>query len=89
MEKPTAAEKADAAHRLADALDEAHKALTKCGEILRERRTPGTYSTGPLFWEGEKIDRCLSKAREYLWEAAKPVAEQGFKEGRLASREMK
>lgn len=86
-ERPTSAEKADAAHRLADALEEVHKALNKCGDILRERRPIGSYSTGPLFSDGEIIDRCLRQARELLWQAMHPVARQGFTEGRIAARE--
>jgi phytoene dehydrogenase-like protein len=83
--RPTPAELADAAHRLADALDEVHAALTKCGEILRERQPAGSYSTYPLFWDGDTIKSKLQVAREALWAAAKPVAEQGFNEGRAAA----
>lgn len=85
--RPTAAEKADAAHRLADALEKVQSALRDCGQILRERQPAGSYNSYPLFWEGDKIDNCIRKAREALWEANRPVSHQGFTEGRDAARE--
>jgi hypothetical protein len=85
--RPTAAEKADAAHRMADALDKVHAALSEAWTILRERQPRGSYSTYPLFWDGDKIHHRLDKARDELWAAAEPVAKQGFNEGRKAAAE--
>lgn len=85
--RPTPADKADAAHRMADALDEVHTALARCRAILRERQPRGSYSIYPLFWNGDQIDFHLDKARDALWAAAEPVAKQGFNEARKADRE--
>lgn len=86
-ERPTAAEKADAAHRLADAIEKVHGALSEAWAILRERQPRGSYRTYPLFWDGDKVNLHLDKARDALWAAAEPVAKQGFNEGRKAQRE--
>lgn len=85
--RPTAAEKADAAHRLADALDKVHAAMREAWEILRERQPRGSYSSYPLFWDGDKIHHHLDRARDELWAAAEPIAKQGFNEGRAADRQ--
>lgn len=85
-EKPTAAEKADAADRLADAIDEANAALRKCSKILEERQPQYSWTYYPMFSEGDKIYNALRTAREALIEAARPISHQGFTEARKAKK---
>jgi hypothetical protein len=86
--RPTDAEVADAADRFIDALDDAHAALRKAREILRERRTQAmSYVSYPLFTDGRALDEHLEKARDALWAAHKPAAVQGYDHHRNVKRD--
>lgn len=74
----TDAEKADAADRFIDALDEARAGIEKALSILREQASPGAFSTYPLFSEGAYLQNILYDSRDKLWLAHKPVAIQGY-----------
>lgn len=87
-DRPTAADLADAADRLINALDEARAALTKASGILHERQERGgSGRSGPLFpFIGEDIYRHLDKAREALRAAHNLAAIQGYDERRKTLR---
>lgn len=74
----TDAEKADAADRFIDALDEASAAIEKALSILREQSPKGSYYAFPLFSEGAYLQNILYDSRDKLWLAHKPAAIQGY-----------
>ncbi len=87
-ERPTAAEKADAADRFIDALDRAHVALIEASTIMRERQPAGSWNSYPLFsFIGDGLKSHIEKAREALWAAHRIAAVQGYEEHRRAKKE--
>lgn len=74
----TDAEKADAADRLMDVLDEIRVLIRKADDILRELAPLGSIHTYPKFVKGASINYNFSTAREALNEARNLVAVQGY-----------
>lgn len=86
-DRPTAADKADAAERFIEALDEATAAIWKAAGVLRERRERGASSSSfPLFFWGERLRQSLDKAAESLHAAHREAAVQAFDERRKAAK---
>lgn len=74
----TDAERADAADRLMDVLDEIRLSIRKADDILRELAPLGSINVFPKFVRGANIYRFIDLAREALNEARNLVAVQGY-----------
>lgn len=87
-ERPTSAEKADAASRFVDALDEAHAALSKAYQVTSECTKRGDSHSTPLFpFIGDSLRKQIGVARDVLWAMKDKAAVQNFDESRIASRQ--
>lgn len=88
-DRPTHAEKADAADRYIEAVDEAVASVHKAMTILRERQDrSGTGYLGPLFSLADgRLYSLLDKARDDLWAAHKEAASYAYDQHRAASKE--
>lgn len=85
-DRPTAADKADAAERFIEALDEAQAGISKAWKVLHEGRKSGGPGT-PLFFWGDRLRGSLDKAIEALHAAHREAAVQAFDERRDLARE--
>lgn len=78
MTRVSDAERADAADRLMDVLDDIRASIRKTDGILRESAPVGSIYTFPKFVRGADIVRFIDLARGSLHEARNLVAVQGY-----------